>query len=125
GHPDEVRALARDLKLCPIPVVAVFGNHDYHLNQVEDAIRILQEANVVVLDNSSVEITVRGEKVGIAGAKGFGGGFVGACGSDFGEPEMKTFMRHSKNEAKKFEDELAKLTSPYKIGLLHYSPTAQ
>lgn len=125
GHPEEVSALAQDLKLCPIPVVAVFGNHDYHMDQVERAIAILEEVNVVVLNNSSIELTVRGEKVGIAGAKGFGGGFVGACGSDFGEPEMKTFMRHSKGEAKKFENELAKLNTPYKIGLLHYSPTAQ
>ena len=125
GHPDEIRALAHDLKLCPVPVIAVLGNHDYHLDKVEESVAILQEAGVSVLDNTSVILNVRDITVGIAGGKGFGGGFVGASGSDFGEPEMKSFMRHSKVVAKEFEDALLALETTYKIGLLHYSPTAQ
>lgn len=125
GHPGEVRTLAHDLRQCPVPVVTVLGNHDYHLDKVEEVIEILQEAKVTVLQNSTTVIKVGDNEVGIAGAKGFGGGFVGACGSDFGEPEMKFFMRHSKSEAKKFEEQLLKLETKYKVGLLHYSPTAQ
>ncbi len=125
GHPDEIQALAHDLKKCPIPVIAVLGNHDYHLNMVEEVIDILEEANVTVLDNSSTTLHINDQSVGIAGAKGFGGGFVGACGSDFGEPEMKEFMKHSKNSAKTFEAQLMALKTTYKIGLLHYSPTTQ
>lgn len=125
GHPEEMQILADDLRHSPVPVVAVLGNHDYHVDQVEQVTQILTDAGVIVLERSSTVITVQGQKIGIAGAKGFGGGFIGACGSDFGEPEMKTFMRHSKSEARQLEQVIKDLETDYKIVLLHYSPTAQ
>lgn len=125
GHPEEISVLAEDLRKCPIPVIAVLGNHDHHLDQVDTVIRILEDAGVKVLEQSSIVIDIKGEKVGIAGSKGFGGGFVGASGSDFGEPEMKAFMRHSKYEARQLEKVLKEIQADYKIALLHYSPTAQ
>ncbi len=125
GHPEEMKVLAEDLRKCPIPVVAVLGNHDYHVDQVETVTRILQDAGVTVLEGNSVILTVGGHRVGIAGAKGFGGGFVGACGGDFGEPEMKAFMRHSKQHARLLEGTIKEMDTDYKIVLLHYSPTTQ
>jgi Icc-related predicted phosphoesterase len=125
GHPEEIQVLADDLKKCPIPIVAVLGNHDYHVDQVETVIRILQDVGVTVLERNSVVIQVGEETVGIAGAKGFGGGFVGGSGSDFGEQEMKSFMRHSKEQARQLEVAIKALNTDYKIVLLHYSPTAQ
>jgi Icc-related predicted phosphoesterase len=125
GHPEEMMVLANDLKTCPIPVIAVLGNHDYHLGQPSKLIKILKDAGVKVLEKSSTIMAINGHQVGIAGAKGFGGGFVGACGSDFGEPEMKAFIRHSKLEAKMLRKVIEELRSDYKIVLLHYSPTTQ
>ncbi len=125
GNPEEMKILAEDLKKCPIPVIAVLGNHDYHVDQVDQGIQILQDSGVVVLEGSSIIMHVGEFKVGIAGAKGFGGGFVGACGSDFGEPEMKAFMRHSKHQARNLENVIKELEVDYKIVLLHYSPTTQ
>lgn len=125
GHPEEMRVLAEDLKTSPVPVIAVLGNHDYHSDEVEVGVEILKAAGVIVLEKSSIVLTINNQKIGIAGAKGFGGGFVGAAGSDFGEPEMKNFMRHSKNEAKALEDVIKELDVDYKIVLLHYSPTTQ
>lgn len=125
GHPEEMKVLADDLRQCPIPVIAVLGNHDYHVDQVEHVVSILNNANVTVLEGNSVVLEINNIKVGIAGAKGFGGGFVGACGSDFGEPEMKSFMRHSKNQARHLENIVKEMEVDYKIVLLHYSPTAQ
>ncbi|WP_408097164.1 metallophosphoesterase [Peredibacter sp. HCB2-198] len=125
GHPEEMKVLAEDLKKCPIPIVAVLGNHDYHVDQVETVLGILKEVGVTVLEGTSVTLNIGGYSVGIAGAKGFGGGFVGACGSDFGEPEMKAFMRHSKAHARTLENTIKELETDYKIVLLHYSPTAQ
>jgi len=125
GHPDEMQVLAKDLMHSPVPVIAVLGNHDYHVDQVELVTQILKDAGVIVLERSSTIITIKGEKIGIAGAKGFGGGFVGASGSDFGEPEMKSFMRHSRNEARQLEQVIKDLDTDYKIVLLHYSPTTQ
>ena len=125
GHPEEMMVLANDLKSSPVPVIAVLGNHDYHVDQVDVVTQILRDAGVIVLERSSTILTIKGEKVGIAGAKGFGGGFVGACGSDFGEPEMKSFMRHSKGEARQLEQVIKEMDVDYKIVLLHYSPTTQ
>ncbi len=125
GHIEEMKVLAEDLLKCPIPVVAVLGNHDYHSDQVEESIRILNDVKVTVLERNSVILNIGNYRVGIAGAKGFGGGFVGACGSDFGEPEMKSFVRHSRTHARELELSIKKLDTDYKIVLLHYSPTAQ
>lgn len=125
GHPEEMKVLADDLKKCPIPIVAVLGNHDYHVDQVEQVVQILNEAGVTVLEGNSIIMNIGSFKVGIAGSKGFGGGFVGACGSDFGEPEMKAFMRHSKQHARHLENVIKEMEVDYKIVLLHYSPTTQ
>ena len=125
GHPEEMQVLADDLRKCPVPVIAVLGNHDYHADQVDVVTKILEEAGVTVLEKNSIILNVGGHTVGIAGAKGFGGGFVGACGGDFGEPEMKAFMRHSKKEARDLEQVIKDLQVDYKVVLLHYSPTAQ
>lgn len=125
GHPEEMLVVANDLKNSPIPVIAVLGNHDYHVDQVDLVTQILRDAGVIVLERNSTIIHLNGEKIGIAGAKGFGGGFVGASGADFGEQEMKAFMRHSKNQARQLEQVLKELETDYKIVLLHYSPTTQ
>lgn len=126
GHPEEMKVLAQDLKQCPIPIIAVLGNHDYHFDKVAEISEILENEGIIVLEQNGITLTIGNTKVGIAGAKGFGGGFIGACGSDFGEQEMKEFMRHSRLEARNLETALKELHDvDYKIALLHYSPTAQ
>ncbi|HUG61156.1 MAG TPA: metallophosphoesterase family protein, partial [Methylomirabilota bacterium] len=62
---------------------------------------------------------------GIAGSKGFGGGFAGVSGSDFGEPEMKAFIRHTKALAGRLETCLHGLDADVRIALLHYSPVPE
>jgi Icc-related predicted phosphoesterase len=125
GHPEEMKVLAEDLKKCPIPTIVVLGNHDYHIDQVDTLTQILKEEKVIVLEESSVILEINHQKIGIAGTKGFGGGFVGASGSDFGEHEMKSFIRHSKNNAKNLERVIKEIEADFKIALLHYSPTSQ
>ncbi|TME79239.1 MAG: metallophosphoesterase, partial [Chloroflexi bacterium] len=92
GGPEEVKILADELRGLPVPVVAVLGNHDYHADREEEVRRVLEDAGVRVLEGEAAAIDVDGVRVGIAGTKGFGGGFRGAHGSDFGEPEMKAFV---------------------------------
>lgn len=125
GHPEEMQVLAHDLKQCPVPVIAVLGNHDYHVDQVDKVSQILVDSGVTVLEGNSASLNIGEYTVGVAGLKGFGGGFVGACGSEFGEVEMKSFMRFSKLQAKLLENSLKSLEVDYKIALLHYSPTTQ
>lgn len=122
GDPSEAAVLANELKGLAVPVVAVLGNHDYHCNGQSEIRRLLESAGVTVLEGESIVIHVGGLTLGIAGAKGFGGGFAGACGSDFGEPEMKAFIRHTKLIANKLAAELGGLYTDQRLALLHYSP---
>jgi Icc-related predicted phosphoesterase len=122
GDPDEAAVLAGELAGLPVPVVAVLGNHDYHCDREADIVKVLERAGVRVLEGDSTVIAVNGLRVGIAGTKGFGGGFAGACGSEFGEPEMKAFIAHTRKLAWRFERSLARLDADVRVGLLHYAP---
>ena len=75
-----------------------------------------------MLEGESTVIEVDGGRLGIAGAKGFGGGFAGACAADFGEAEMKRFVRHTKESAGRLGDALDALDVDCRVALPHYSP---
>jgi Icc-related predicted phosphoesterase len=66
-----------------------------------------------------------GLRLGIAGTKGFGGGFAGRCGSEFGEPEMKAFIRHTRELSERFGETLRSLDCDVRVALMHYSPVAE
>ena len=122
GLAEEGAILAEELRGVPVPVIAVLGNHDYHCGAEGPIRTALEEAGVVVLEGETTVVRVGDCTVGIAGTKGFGGGFAGACGSDFGEPEMKAFIRHTKSLSQTLQDRLSELDTDYRIALLHYSP---
>ncbi|MFN2489287.1 MAG: metallophosphoesterase [Actinomycetota bacterium] len=122
GEAKEATVLAEELGDVEVPVVAVLGNHDYHLGAQHDIRTALGGAGVDVLEGDATIIEVRGTRLAVAGTKGFGGGFAGACGSDFGEPEMKAFVRHTKKLAGGLEQVLRSLEADVRVALLHYSP---
>jgi len=122
GEPDEAAVLAGELRNLEIPIVAVLGNHDYESDRQDEIRDLLEDAGVTVLEGESTVVEVDGTTVGIACSKGFGGGFVGACASDFGEPEMKAFVRHTKTIAGNLQRALAELDSEVRVALLHFSP---
>ncbi|MGE0802528.1 MAG: metallophosphoesterase [Lautropia sp.] len=118
GLTDEAHVLAEELAAATVPIAAVLGNHDFESN-LADAVRtILEEAGVQVLDGEACEIA----GVGIAGIKGFAGGFGrGALGA-WGESAIKLFVQEAIQEALKLESALAKLRTPARLALLHYAP---
>jgi Icc-related predicted phosphoesterase len=119
GLAEEARVLARDLTASvKIPIVAVLGNHDYESDQSTEIATILGEAGVHVLDGDAVEI----QGVGFAGVKGFAGGFGRGTLGPWGERAIKQFVQESVNEALKLESALARLKTPGRIAVLHYSP---
>lgn len=124
GTLEEAALVALVLREVAIPKVAVLGNHDFHADQPDALARLLAREGVDVLEGSSAVFEVAGARVGVAGTKGFGGGFEGACGSEFGEPEMKAFLRHTRGLAGALEKELAELDVDLRIALLHYAPIA-
>lgn len=123
GNPDEAKPLAEDLSECPVPVFAVLGNHDYHMDQEHEIARLLTEAGVTVLDRNYVVVDIGQCRVGIYGLKGFGGGFLGACCSEFGEKETKAFIHTTKLMAEDLRDGLEEMKADCKIVLMHYSPS--
>jgi Icc-related predicted phosphoesterase len=128
GDPAEAEVLADELAgvlEAGVPVVAVLGNHDYHTDRQTEIVSLLEEAGIDVLEGDQLEIELAGGRLGIAGVKGFGGGFAGASGSDFGEPEMKAFIRHTKQVAGRLEACLRELDADVRIALLHYSPVPE
>ena len=125
GGPAEAQVLADELRGLPVPVVAVLGNHDYEANREPEVRARLESAGVRVLEGEGVTLEINGLRVGIAGTKGFGGGFRGAHGSDFGEPEMKAFVGHTKQLAEGLGQALAGLDTDLRIALLHYSPVEE
>jgi Icc-related predicted phosphoesterase len=122
GTRGEAEVLAGELADVQVPVVAVLVNHDCHADDEIGVIEALGHAGVHVLDGTATVVDVDGVSVGIAGTKGFGGGFPGASGSEFGEPEMKAFMRHSRAVACGLQDALSVLATDVRIALTHYSP---
>lgn len=123
GSRDEGKLLAEEVADLGVPTVAVLGNHDYH-QDAQDAIRAdLERVGVTVLEGESVVHEIAGRRLGIAGVKGFGGGFAGACGSEFGELEMKAFIRHTKDKARQLLHCLRAMECDVRVALTHYAPT--
>jgi Icc-related predicted phosphoesterase len=119
GLPEEAHILVGELaEAVKIPIVAVLGNHDFESGQHVEVCRILTEAGIKVLDGEAHEV----QGTGIAGAKGFAGGFGRATLGAWGEPATKRFVQEAIDEAMKFEGALARLRTPQRIAMLHYSP---
>jgi Icc-related predicted phosphoesterase len=125
GAPEEAEALAGELGGVEVRIVAVLGNHDHHSDREADVARILREVGVVILEGDGVVIDTPSGSLGVAGIKGFGGGFAGASGSEFGEREMKMFIRHTKERADALERALAELDTDVRVALMHYSPVRE
>lgn len=122
GHPEEAQVLAREVRASlKIPVVGVLGNHDYEAGHADEVRAILTEAGVRVLDGDAVEV----HGVGIAGVKGFAGGFGARALQSWGERILKAFVREAVDEALKLESALARLRTAHRIAVLHYSPVRE
>jgi Icc-related predicted phosphoesterase len=121
GLPEEARVLARELTALRVPAAAVLGNHDIESGKAEEICSILTDAGLSVLDGDACEL----KGIGIAGVKGFGGGFGQRALGPWGEPIIKQFVREAIDEALKLEAALARLRKSPLVALLHYSPIAR
>ncbi|MGW7454281.1 metallophosphoesterase family protein [Streptomyces sp. NPDC054787] len=125
GTREEARVVAGEVAGLAVPVVAVLGNHDYQSDQAPAVTEELTAAGVHVLEGEGVLLGINGTRVGVAGTKGFCGGFAGRCGSEFGEPEMKAFIRYTRSCADGLGRALNRLRedgSDLRIALTHFAP---
>jgi Icc-related predicted phosphoesterase len=122
GTVAEAKCVATEFGGLPVPVIAVLGNHDHHADQPAEVTLVLEEVGLTVLEGAGTVLTVDGTRLGVAGVKGFGGGFAGRCASDFGEPEMKTFIRTTCRSANRLGEVLRGLECDVLVALTHYAP---
>ena len=119
GLPEEAHVFVAELAAASsIPIIAVLGNHDFESGKQDEVRDILVKAGVRVLDGEACEV----HGVGIAGVKGFAGGFGRGSLGPWGEGAIKMFVNEAIQEALKLEGALAKLRTPHRIALLHYAP---
>jgi Icc-related predicted phosphoesterase len=121
GLPEEAAVLARELAALRIPAAAVLGNHDLESGKSDEVRQVLTAAGLSVLDGDACEL----QGIGIAGVKGFGGGFGRYALGPWGETIIKQFVREAVDEALKLEAALARLRTTQLIAMLHYSPIQQ
>jgi Icc-related predicted phosphoesterase len=122
GKPEEARQLVEHLTdTRRMPVLAVLGNHEFESGDQVEVANILAGSGIMVLDGTAVEV----KGIGFAGVKGFCGGFGERALQPWGETILKQFVRESVEEALKLESALAKLRTPSRVVLTHYSPVLQ
>ena len=122
GTEAEARCVAQEFGGLGVPVITVLGNHDHQCDEVPQVVKVLQDAGITVLEGTGTVLDTPGGRLGVAGVKGFGGGFAGRCASDFGEPEMKAFVRTTRESADALADALLSLECDALVALTHYSP---
>src|SRR5262249_54268905 len=118
GLPEEAKLLAKELAALRVPAAAVLGNHDVESGKSTEVAAILRDAGLTILDGDACELG----GVGIAGVKGFGGGFGKHALGPWGETTIKQFVREAVDEALKLEAALARLKTGRPIAVMHYSP---
>ena len=121
GHATEAEVLAGELKNCQIPVITVFGNHDYESDEQDQLKAVLVNNGIYVLDGESAAV----KGVGFAGIKGFGGGFGRHSLPMWGEQMNKKYVQETVSETLKLDKALTSLSKykdSHKIVLLHYAP---
>jgi Icc-related predicted phosphoesterase len=119
GSAEEARVLAREITTSGrLPIVGVLGNHDYEANEADEVTKILTDAGVHMLDGEVFE----SHGIGFAGVKGFAGGFGRGVLGAWGELAVKAFVQEAIDESLKLESALARLRTPNRIAVLHYSP---
>ena len=126
GEPEQAAMLAAAVRGVEVPVLAVLGNHDWHVNRRDELVVALQEGCIDVLQREHRVLELCGTEVGVAGCKGFGGGFDGAHIPDFGEPLMRAVYAESMLEARGLDAALRAIAlCPFRIALLHYAPITE
>jgi Icc-related predicted phosphoesterase len=123
GEPEQAAVLADACRDLTVPVAAVLGNHDHHAARAGDVVAVLTEAGIDVIDRGHAIYSVGGQQVGVAGAKGFVGGFHGLGLSDFGEPSLREIYSQTGAEVDALAHGLTQIAlCPFRIALLHYAP---
>jgi Icc-related predicted phosphoesterase len=125
GTPEEARCFTQEFGGLAVPVVVVLGNHDHQSDQQDEVTKVLTDAGITVLEGEATVLELHGHRLGIAGVKGFGGGFAGACASNFGEREMKDFVGTTEAISATLTTALQSVQVDALVALTHYAPVPE
>jgi Icc-related predicted phosphoesterase len=125
GEPEQARLIADAVKDLDVPVIAVLGNHDLHANRGDELVEALATGGIRVLEGEHATLELAGRSIGVAGAKGFVGGFPGSYLPDFGEPLLRKVYAETSLAVHGIDEGLRAVAAcDVRIVLLHYSPAA-
>jgi Icc-related predicted phosphoesterase len=123
GSADEAEVLCEAVEPLDAPVFAVLGNHDWHGGEAEAIGARLREAGIRMLEDGAAVCERDGLEIGVAGTKGFVGGFAPRQLPDFGEPSLRAVYAETTAEVDALDAGLRQVaTCPVRIVVLHYSP---
>jgi Icc-related predicted phosphoesterase len=123
GTLEEAEILCEAVAGTEVPVFAVLGNHDWHGGVAAEISERLRDAGIVPLEPEPVDLEINGHEVGIAGTKGFIGGFAPQHLPDFGEPSLRALYAETTAEVQALDAGLREIaTCAVRIVVLHYSP---
>src|SRR5262249_52868438 len=124
GGPDQAAVLAQACQGLDVPVCAVLGNHDWHVNRTQEVAAELRHAGIRLLERSSGRTRLWGRGVGVVVLKGFAGASPDYVLPDFGEPLLREVYAETTKDVTARDAGLAAVEDcDVRIVLLHYSPT--
>ena len=124
GEPEQAAILADACRDVRKPIVAVLGNHDLHADREDEVDGVLRAAGIVVLDRRNPSVVLDDCRVGVAGVKGFVGGFGSHTLPDFGERSLRGLYAETGEEVEALAAGLRQIAAcPLRIALMHYAPT--
>jgi Icc-related predicted phosphoesterase len=124
GQPEQARVLADACRDLDLPIYAVWGNHDWHCDQVDAIQPILEDAGITVLERETAIVCVNDVEIGLVGLKGFVGGFPGSHLPDFGEPLLRAVYAETTKDVEALDEGLKAIAHcPFRIVLMHYAPS--
>ncbi|MGK2849053.1 MAG: metallophosphoesterase family protein [Minisyncoccota bacterium] len=125
GKKEEVEHFLDLVSGVRIPMTVVFGNHDCDTDNIEGIKEMLLKNPLIkILDGEYVEYELNEKRLGIAGTKGFGGGFAPHRLVSRGEQATKSFVEEENREVTRLETALnrMKVAAPdFKIALTHWA----
>jgi Icc-related predicted phosphoesterase len=126
GEREQAEVLVEACAGLDMPVLAVLGNHDHHVDRAAELTATLVEGGIEVLERDHRILEVGGVEVGIVGTKGFVGGFPGSHLPDFGEPLLRRIYDETTQDVHALDAGLKAVGHcALRIVLLHYSPTSE
>jgi Icc-related predicted phosphoesterase len=126
GEVEQAQVLLDACAPLDMPIYAVLGNHDWHVGRGEELIAQLEDGGIRVLERDHATLMVNGTEIGIAGLKGFVGGFAGSHLPDFGEPLLRRVYAETSDDVAALDESLKAVAHcAVRVVLLHYSPSAE